>query len=83
MSFAEFVLSRVGAAFGWALPSADAEPPARAAAPDAARPKRRLLAALEAHTYRQIELALGERAAELNRAIRKNRALETRTELMK
>jgi len=81
MSVADFVLSRFGAAFGWAVPKANAG--SRTRAPGAARPKNRLLAALEAHTYRQIELALGERAAEFNRAVCENRARETRKEQMK
>lgn len=58
--------------------------PGRAAPPIApARPKSfrlvpRLLAAIEAHTRRQIELALGERVSDLHRAIRETRARESR-----
>lgn len=33
----------------------------------------RLLAAIHAHTHRQIELALGDRVGEFQRAIRRNR----------
>jgi hypothetical protein len=57
-----------------------AAPPIAAARPKPLRLLPRLLAAIEAHTRRQIELALGARVSELHRAIRETRARESKKE---
>ena len=75
MSFAAFMQARFGPVFG-----SVAATQRRAAAP---RRKNWFLAAIEAHTRRQIELALGERVDELNRAVRENRARENPKEKTK
>ena len=77
MSLVAFMQARFGPVFG----SVPRETAQRCAA--APRRKNWFLAAIEAHTRRQIELALGERIDELNRAVRENRARETPTEKTK
>jgi hypothetical protein len=57
-----------------------AAPPIAAARPKTLRLVPRLLAAIEAHTRRQIELALGARISEFHRAIRESRLRESQKE---
>ena len=86
MSITNFVLARFGSVFAWG-PQPDGvdlhmsiAAARRATAAGVARRKNRFLAAIEAHTRRQIELALGERIAEFNQAIRANRTIVNRNE---
>ncbi len=78
MSLGEFVLARPAAAScPGDAPRSRRFPARRAMAAWTKRTMAWLLPALEAHTRRQIALALGERVAELNPAVRANRARET------
>ena len=74
MNLAGHILSFIG--WSAARASADSHLPATAASRGHALRAiaTRISAAIHAHTHRQIALALGDRAGEFHRAIRKNRA---------
>jgi hypothetical protein len=78
MSFAAFMQARFGPVFG---PAARRAPSAQRACPAGRR--NWFLAAIDAHTRRQIELALGERIEAFNHAVRACRARETPKEKTK